>query len=178
MTRLPILHTAPGFNEFGTYMTHLTCHEARLRPTPTLFRESIIHPATVSVAGPPVTDSSERDKQLPPPAYIDSDLHFDHDSTASDSLTSMRGLTDTDKHTGMLRWQYRLGHTPFRQLKEMAKQGLLDKRLANIQEFPFAHGANLASKPEEPGDTDPTRNFAADASAKLANLAMLSPSTP
>ena len=99
------------------------------------------------MAGPPVTDSTEHDKQLPPPTYIDSDLHFDlEQATASDHITNLRDLTKTDKHTIMLRWHYRLGHTPFPQLKQMAKYDLLDKRLATIQEFPFCPGCQFGKQ--------------------------------
>ncbi|CAJ1967711.1 unnamed protein product [Cylindrotheca closterium] len=128
-------------------MTHLSCNEARLQPTPTLFRESLIDPATIPVAGPPVTDSTECDKQLPLPTLIDSDLHFDlEEATAADHITNLSDLTETDKHTIMLRWHYRLGHTPFPQLKQMAKYDLLDKRLATIQEFPFCPGCQFGKQ--------------------------------
>jgi hypothetical protein len=117
-------------------------------------KSHLIDPATIPVAGPPVTDSTERDKQLPPPTYI-------------------------DNHTIILRQHYRLGHTPFAQLKQMAKYGLLaDKRLATIHEFPFCLGCQFENRRDEHGGIGPTRNFDADNYKKPGNPAMLCQSTP
>ena len=162
-SNLPLLFTKPGFKQFDAYITsqHLTAMEARLRPTALTIDHAILPPGTArdrllernnlnlrdpfglkqKLTAP--DNSTEPITEAPLP------MDFQFDDPMEDFETAphiLRNLNETDKRTLMLRWHYRLGHMPFRHLKAMAKKGLIDKRLATIQEMPLCAGCQFGKQ--------------------------------
>ena len=158
-TNLPILTTKPGFSTFEACLNtmHLTSMEARLRPS-SLSIQDAIFPQGIQVdnqntplqpADNRATQDPFRLKQPLPNAenQLNSieleDFNFDSILLGDNTTKTLRDLNETDKKTLMLRWHYRLGHMPFKDLRAMAEAGRLDPRLKTIQEFPFCPGCQF-----------------------------------
>ena len=169
---IPILHTKPGRNAFCTFLMsqHLTAHEARTRPTALTLDQLELPPDAVlqdrelrraerekqATAAVPEDPFDLRGSTAPTlrDTFVDTfqepeikEMNFDDILTGEWDDTAIEAnlpeLTERDKKTLMLRWHYRLGHMPFKDLKATAKAGLLDKRLATIGEFPFCPGCQF-----------------------------------
>ena len=158
-SNLPLLTTKPGFHTFEAHLNslHLTSMEARLRPTALTMDNAILPPGarlpTLRESLPSSynsTDPFQMKKAGPEPALaqgelLTEDLNFESilNDNEEDSTKNLRNLNETDKRTLLLRWHYRLGHMPFKDLRAMAQAGLLDTRLKTIQEFPFCPGCQF-----------------------------------
>ncbi|CAJ1938910.1 unnamed protein product [Cylindrotheca closterium] len=169
-TNLPLLMTKPGYSSFSSHLKsqHITAQEARIRPTALTFQDLHLpdgtHPNPPSERQCQDCDPKEKDPfdlhgtTAPslaktfvdnfeePPAVLE-DFNFESlltgewDDTAPEA--TLPSLNETDKKTLLLRWHYRLGHMPFKHLKASAKEGLIDRRLATIKEFPFCPGCQF-----------------------------------
>ena len=162
-SNLPLLFTKPGFKQFDAFITsqHVSAMEARLRPTALTIDNTILPPGTAHERLMERNNLDVRDpfglkKQLeketassdsPSDTVLPMDFRFDEPLEDFDTAPhTLRNLNETDKRTLMLRWHYRLGHMPFRHLRAMAKKGLIDKRLATIQEMPLCAGCQFGKQ--------------------------------
>ena len=138
-TGLPLMHSAPGYNEFGHFVTsrHLSTCEARVLPTANEFEEM------------QVKDNIFKDIQL-------KDLSFNKVTTSSQQqLQTLENATPKDR---LLQWHYRLGHLPFSTLKNMAKQKIIDPTLAKV-EPPMCTGCNYGQQSRRARRTKPNKKL-------------------
>ena len=138
-TGLPILHSTPSCNEFGNYVTTmgLTTYEARMQPTGSTLAEEMLAPKYLR-SFDPKNDAFHFQK-----ASIDFDT----------TLANLPGVSKCDR---LLRWHYRLGHLPFSTLRNMAKHGLIDKSLYNV-EPPVCAGCNYGKQSRRAWRTKPSK---------------------
>lgn len=161
-SNLPILFSKPGYKEFSSWIMsqHLTTNEARIRPTALTMRDAILPRETATqrlmqrnqlqkkdpfgLKRAMGTETSHADSTATPELE---DFHFDEVTTDTQApMEPLNTLNETDKRTLMLRWHYRLGHMSFKHLKAMARQGMLNKRLATIKEMPFCPGCHFGKQ--------------------------------
>ena len=121
---LPLLHSAPGFQEFAHFVTsqRLTSAAARIRPTPTTLQEFI---PTIQ----PFQD--EIYKEMEPQQH--KELDFGPEIEPGEGTPNLRDISNERPSDRLLRWHYRLGHLPFKVIQNMAKQGLIEPKLAKIE---------------------------------------------
>lgn len=159
-SNLPILFSKPGYKAFSSWITtqHLSANEARIRPTALTMKDAILPRETTTQRLSERNQLKQKDpfdlrravgitEQSTNERLSHSLEDFQFAETQGDvTPATLNTLNETDKRTLMLRWHYRLGHMPFKHLKAMAKQGMLDKRLATIKEMPFCPGCHFGKQ--------------------------------
>ena len=140
-TGLPLMHSAPGYQEFAHYVTtmHLKTYEARLFPTPNTFEESLLE------------DSLFKDSEL---KILTKDF-LTTETGHERELPQLEGETKSDR---LLRWHYRLGHLPFSTIKNMAKHKLIDPTLAKV-EPPMCAGCSYGQQSRCAWRTKPNKKL-------------------
>ena len=139
-TGLPIMYTRTDCTEFAHYVQsqRMTTYEARITPTQTQMRELLRIESDALTRGHLVNTQLPDDPLLPLADTDKKSLNFD-EAIGTDSQL-IHELPEKDKKSLLLRWHYRLGHLPFGTLQNLAKQGIIDPRLATIQEPPMCAG--------------------------------------
>lgn len=128
-SNLPLMGTDPGYARYTSYINtqHLSSHAAAHLPTSSALLEHLHHEASFG---------SER-----------RDPFFGDFLSAADPLHSpdLPTLDHTDKRNLLLHWHYRLGHLPFKVLRNLAKHHHIPHSLYNI-EPPLCQGCQYGKQ--------------------------------
>ena len=145
-TGLPIMYTKTNTSEFAHFVQtqSMSTYEARITPTQAQIDELLqVNPDTLTPAHLRTTTIIE-DPMQPLADTTKKSLNFDEVIGTDSQL--LQDLPEKDKRTLLLRWHYRLGHLPFGTLINLAKQGLIDQRLATIREPPLCPGCQYGKQ--------------------------------
>ena len=168
------MYTKTDTSKFAHFVQtqSMSTYEARITPMQTQIDELLrINPDTLTPAHLRMTTIME-DPMQPFANTTKKSMNFD-EAIGMDSQL-LQDLPDKDKRTLLLRWHYRLGHLPFCTLINLAKQGLIDQQLANINEPHSVLVANTGNKRNKVGTPKRTRNCANIVFTKPKDLGKLS----
>ena len=136
--------TDPG--EFAHFVQtqSMSTYEACIAPTQTQIEELLRINSDILTPTHLQTTNIVDNPMLPLADTTKKSLNFD-EAIGTDSQL-LHDLPDKDKRTLLLRWHYRLGHLPFKTLINLAKQGLIDQRLATINKPPLCPGCQYGKQ--------------------------------
>ena len=168
-------HTAPGIHKFKDFLAQQAiqtpgpcCFDTHVIPDDddeeSLQPPDLIQPQTQEIqpqfplqqSGPSTTPQEQLEKTMPTTTQIDfAPLPQTEKPNLIEEEEEPSKLNPSDE---LLRWHYKLGHTPFTRLQQMAKKGDLPKRLATVTPTPpppprplFARPVNMANRPNAHG---------------------------